>query len=89
MAKERTMLMDVLLPAVKSVGKTEIKMALSGIKERHTEELYRNTLQELYSNFTTLKVASRSTKTSINNGLIDLVMEVLRESAGEEGIHLS
>lgn len=88
MAKVKTMLVEAVLPAIKAVGKTEMEMVLTGIKQHHTPEVYQNTLRGLYSNFSILKVASLNTKTRIDDGLIDLVLEAVTESAGADGIVL-
>jgi hypothetical protein len=89
MSKIREVIVAAVIPMVKAVGEIEMKEVLSQIKEHNTPELYHNTLQGLYSNFSLLKEVTVKTKTKIDDGIIDLVLEAVIESAAADGIVLS
>ena len=77
-----------LLPAIKEVGKLEMKEVLSGIKEHNESEIYKNTLRGLHANFSLLRKAAIETKTIVDDGIIELVLEAVRESAEADNIPL-
>ena len=89
MSKIKEIIVASVLPAIKAVGKVEMEAVLAGIKEHNTAEVYRNTLQGLFSNFSLLKEAAVKTKTQVDDGIIDLVLEAVRDSADAGGIILS
>lgn len=89
MSKIKEIIVEAMLPAIKAVGKAEMEAVLSGIKQHNTTEIYRTTLQGLHSNFSLLKQAAYKTKTKIDDGIIDLVLEAVKESADSGGIVLS
>jgi hypothetical protein len=89
MPKFKEIVVGAMLPAIKAVGKAEMVAVLSGIKENNTAEIYRTTLQGLHSNFLLLKHAAYKTKTKIDDGIIDLVLEAVMESADDAGLVLS
>jgi hypothetical protein len=71
------------------VGKIEMENVLAGIKEHNTASIYQNTLQGLYSNFSLLKDAAQKTKSNFDDGIVELVLESVQESATASGIVLS
>lgn len=89
MASVKEIIVATVIPMVKAVGKLEMIDVLSQIKAHNTPKLYHNTLQGLYSNFSLLKEVSEKTKTKIDDGIIDLVLEAVTETAALEGIVLS
>ena len=89
MSKIKEIIASTVFPIVKAVGKVEMKEVLSGIKEHNTPEIYHNTLQGVYSSFSLLKEAAVKTKTKIDDGIIDLVLEAVEENADADGIVLS
>ena len=89
MSKVKTVLVEAVLPVIKAVGKAEIEVALSGIKEHNTVEIYQTTLQGLHSNFVLLKEAASKTKSKIDDGIIELVLEAVTENAVADGIKIS
>jgi hypothetical protein len=89
MTKVHEILVSAILPAIKSVSKLEMETMLSGIKQRNGMEVYVNTLCEIYSGFSLLKETSIKTRTRINDGIVDLVLEVVKESAINNKISLS
>ena len=88
MSKINEIIVAAILPAIKAVGKIEMENVLSGIKEHNTPEIYQNTLQGLHSNFYLLKEASLKTRSRVDDGIIDLVLEAVKESADADGIVL-
>ena len=62
---------------------------LSSIKEHNTAKIYRTTLRGLHSNFSLLRDAAYETKSKIDDGIVDLVLEAVEESADRGGIVLS
>ena len=89
MPKLKEIIIEAMMPAIKAVGKAELEAVLAGIKEHNSTETYQLTLQGLYSNFSLLKQAAYKTKTKIDDGIIDLVLEAVKESADSGGIVLS
>ena len=89
MAKFKEIMIGTMMPAIKAIGKAEMEAVLSGIKEHNTAEIYRTTLQGLHSNFSLLRDAAYETKSKIDDGIIDLVLEAVKESADSGGIVLS
>ena len=89
MSKVRSILVEAILPAIRAVGKIEMETVLSDIRAHNTPETYQTTLQGLYSNFSLLKEASLKTRSRIDDGIVDLVLEAVKESAGTDGIILS
>jgi len=89
MSKIGEVLVSVLMPAIKSVGKAELKEVLSGIKQHNTPELYKNTLQGMYSDFLLLREGALKTKSKIDDGIVDVVLEAVQESAAADNIVLS
>jgi hypothetical protein len=89
MAKIKEIIVAAVLPAIKEVGKLEMEGALLEIKQNNTEEIYKNTLQGLYSGFSLLKQATLKTKSKVDDGIVDLVLEAVQENASADGIVLS
>jgi hypothetical protein len=88
MSKVREMLVEAVLPAIKAVGKVEMRSVLSGVKQHNRTEIYQNTLKGLYANFSLLKDVASKTNTRIDDGIVDLVLEAVKESAEVDGIVL-
>ena len=93
MSKINEIIVASVLPTIKAVGKIEGKIemdnVLSGIKANNTIEMYRNTIQGLHSDFSLLKDIAVRTKTKTDDGIIDLILEVVKENAVADGIILS
>lgn len=89
MSKINELIVAGVLPLIKRVGKLELEHVLSGIKEHNSEEVYKNTLQSLHSNFSLLKEAAYKSKSKVDDGIVDLVLEAVNENANAEGIVLS
>jgi hypothetical protein len=89
MAEIQEILVRAVLPIVKAVGKVEMEHVLWGVKENNSMETYRNTLQGLHSDFSLLKEIALKSETRIDDGIIDLVLEAVKETAEADGITLS
>lgn len=89
MSKIHEMIVSAVLPIIKGAGKLEMQNVLLSIKEHNTPELYRNTLQGLHSNFSLLKEASLKTKSNFDDGIVDLILDAVTETANSDGIVLS
>jgi hypothetical protein len=89
MPKIHEMIVASVLPIFKGVGRLEMQNVLLGIKELNTPEIYRNTLQGIHSNFSLLKEAASKTRSNFDDGIVDLVLEAVKETADTEGIDLS
>jgi hypothetical protein len=83
------MIVSAVLPIIKGVGKLEMQNVLLGIKEHNTPDVYLHTLQGLHSNFSLLKEAANKTRSNFDDGIVDLVLEAVKESADSDGIVLS
>jgi len=89
MSKIKETIVEAILPTIKLVGKIQMTNVLSGIKEHNTPEIYRTTLIGIYANFSLLKEATSRSKTKIDDGIVDLVLEAVMEKASADGIVLS
>ena len=89
MSGVKELLIEVMLRAIKVAGKAEMQAALLGIKGNNNEEIYQNTLQGLYSSFLLLKQAANKTISKVDDGIIDLVLEAVKENAKSGRIILS
>jgi len=89
MSKINEIIVATVFPIVKSVGKVELKEVLAGIKEHNTPDVYRHTLQGLHADFSLLREVAIKSKTKIDDGIVDLVLEAVVETAGADGIVLS
>ena len=89
MSKIKETIVEAILPVIKVVGKIQMTNVLSGIKDHNTPEIYRTTLIGIHANFSLLKEASSRSKTKIDDGIVDLVLEAVMEKATADGIVLS
>ena len=89
MSKVKEMIVEAILPAIKAVGKIEMKSVLSDIKQHNRAGIYQNTLKELYVNFSLLKEVASKTNNRIDDGIVELILEAVRESAENDGVILS
>jgi hypothetical protein len=88
MSKVKEMIVEAVLPAIKAVGKVEMKSVLSVVKQHNRTEVYQSTLKGLHANFSLLKDVASKTNTRIDDGIIELILEAVKESAEIEGIAL-
>ena len=88
MSKVKEMIVEAVLPAIKAVGKVEMKSVLSGVKQHNRTEIYQNTLKGLHANFSLLKDVASKTNTRIDDGIVELILEAVIESAEIDGIVL-
>jgi hypothetical protein len=77
-----------VLPLFKEVGKLEMKEVFRGIKEHNDLEIYKNTLCNVYLSFSLLRKTAITTSTIIDDGIIELVLESIRECAEDDRINL-
>ena len=89
MPKLKEIIVEAALPALKAVGKAEMEIALSGIKKNNSPETYKTVLQGLFSDFTLLKEVTLKTKSRIDDGIVELVLQAVQETADADGITLS
>ena len=89
MSKIKEAIVEAIIPVIKTAGKIEMENVLSSIKENNNNETYKNVLQGIHSNFSLLKEAALKTKTKIDEGIIDLVLEAVNEKAETDNIILA
>jgi hypothetical protein len=89
MSKIHDLIVSAVLPIIKGAGKLEMQNVLLGIKEHNTPEIYRTTLQGLHSNFSLLKEAANKTRSNFDDGIVDMVLEAVKESAESDGLVLT
>lgn len=77
-----------VMPVVKIIGKSELEKVLQNIQDHNTPEVYANTLKSIHSSFLLLKEVAIRSKTKIDDGVIDLVLEAVEESAEDDNITL-
>ena len=89
MSKIKEAIVEAIMPVIKTAGKIEMENVLSSIKENNNNETYKNVLHGIHSNFSLLKIAALKTKTKIDEGIIDLVLEAVNEKAETDNIILA
>jgi hypothetical protein len=89
MSKIHDLIVSAVLPIIKGAGKLEMQNVLLGIKEHNTPDVYRHTLQGLHSNFSLLKEAANKTRSNFDDGIVDMVLEAVKESAESDGLVLT
>lgn len=88
MANIKEALIAMLIPAIKGIGKLQLSEVLSKIQEHNTPEVYENTLKSIHSSFSLLKQVAEKSKTKIDDGLIDMVLETVEEAADDDNVQL-
>jgi len=71
-----------------AAGKIELETILDSIKEYNGGEYYKQTLQGIFNDFGVLLRATERTNTTIDNGIVNLVLEVVKEKAKSDGVFL-
>jgi len=71
-----------------AAGKIELVAILDSIKEYNGGEYYKQTLQGIFNDFGVLLRATERTNTTIDNGIVNLVLEVVKEKAKSDGVFL-
>ena len=89
MPKIKEIIIASLLPATKQVGKEEMKEVLKNIRQNNEASVYKTTVLSLYANFSLLKRSAIKTKTNIDDGIIDIVLETIQEIADADNLILS
>jgi hypothetical protein len=84
----KEILVGTLMPVIKSLGQAQISELLAKIKEHNTEELYINTLKSLYSSFSLLNEVAIKTKSKIDDGIVDMILDTVKDAADQEGVVL-
>lgn len=77
-----------VMPVVKIIGKSELENVLQSIQDHNSPEVYKNTLKSIHSSFLLLKDVALKSKNKIDDGIIDLVLEAVEESAEDDDITL-
>ncbi len=72
----------------RAAGKIELVAILDSIKEYNGGEYYKQTLQGIFNDFGVLLRATERTNTTIDNGIVNLVLEVVKEKAKSDGVFL-
>ena len=88
MPKVSSLVLEILVPAFKSVGKAEMKIILSTVKEHNSPVAYESVLKGIHVNFGILREVAARTKTKFDDGIIDLVLEAVKESAESSEINI-
>lgn len=88
MSKIKDIMGEAVLSLIKTIGKEEMEDVFSCMKKNATQENYKTTLQGLYSELSLLKEAALKTKAKIGDGIIDFVLETIKQNADSDGIVL-
>ena len=89
MPKIHEMIGAAVFSIIKGIGKLEMQNVILCAKEYNDSTTYENILQGLYANFCFLKKAAVKTNSNLDDGIIDLVLEAVKESAERDGVILS
>lgn len=85
----KELLLAGIMPVLKSVGKAEILDVLAKVQSNNTPQMYEQTLKAIHSSFSLLKEVTVKTKTKIDDGIVDLILEAVEEAASDAGIDLT
>lgn len=88
MASLKEILIATLLPAIKSVGIMELTTVLNKIRESKKAPEFEDILKSLHGSFSILLFYAKKTKTKIDDGLIQTVLEAVENVAEENDIEL-
>ena len=88
MKKLHEILISSLLPIIKTVGIIEIKEVLAKFAEEEKPVSLSQFLKAMNSNFELLAEVAKKTKTKIDDGLIETILEAVRQFANENDIQL-
>lgn len=86
MSKFNQVIVSLVLPAIKAVGKAELSTILYTIRDNNTPEMFANLLMALSSTFAMLDEVAKKTATKIDDGLIDMVLETVQEVADAQDV---
>ena len=89
MSKIKEVIVASVLPIIREVGKIEMKQVLEGIRKHNESSVYKNTLVSLHANFSLLRQAALQSKTNIDDGIVDLILEAVQENAEANNLVLS
>jgi hypothetical protein len=88
MSNIKEILAAAFLPVIKQVGESEIEAALQGIKEHNPPATYNNAIQAGYSFFSLIQEAAAKSKTKIDDTIVAVFLEAIRNNAETNGIEL-
>jgi hypothetical protein len=89
MSKIKEVIVASVLPIIREVGKIEMKQVLESIRVHNELSVYKNTLVGLHANFSLLRKAAVQSKTNIDDGIVDLILEAVKENAEANKLILS
>lgn len=87
-SKFQEIIVAAILPAVEAVGKAQLLEILKKIKTNNTPEVYSHTLKSVYSAFSLMKDLTTKTKTKLDDGVVNMVLEAVEEAAEDGNIEL-
>lgn len=80
--------LKVIFPPAQNAVKAEMHTVLSEIKFHHTPEIYRQILRSLHSNFMLLKETALISSVHLEDGIVELMLELIKRNALENGFVL-
>lgn len=87
-SKFQEILVSAILPAVEAVGKAQLLDILKKIKTNNTKEVYEHTLKSVYNAFKLMSELTGKTKTKIDDGVVNMVLDAVGEAAEDADIEL-
>lgn len=84
----KELLVSAVLPAFKEVGKVQVEDLLQQLHDHNLTEVYESSLKGLFQAFTLLKTVAIKTKSHIDDGIVDLVLESVADSAAQNNVTL-
>lgn len=84
----KELIVSAVLPAFKEIGKAQVEDLLQQLHDHNPAELYEESVKGLNSSFKLLKQVAVKTKTHIDDGIVDLVLEAVQNSAAQNGVML-
>jgi len=86
--KIKEAIVEAVMTVIKADGKEEMEIVLENIKQHNDPGLYENTLRSLYSNFSLLKEVTDKSKTKVDDGIVDLILDAVKAKAESDKIVL-
>ncbi len=84
----KEILASIGLAAVTSIGKTQLIEMFTKIKANNNEELFANALKSTASTFSMLAELASKSKTKVDDAIVVMVLDAVREVAADNNIEL-
>lgn len=84
----KEILVATLMPAIQAVGEAELTELLGKLKASNPE-VYPGFIKSMYGNFKLLEQLAAKTSSKIDDGLVEMVLDVLTQLSTTDNIQLT